>query len=752
MASPGRFERLRRVLNEPPTRFWPTGLLHHGSRVLLLLVTALVVQMVFPAAPVPDFPVFEAGMVPEEDVFAEVPFSIRKSDEDLERERQEAAAGVPPTFSYLPSAADSMTTRVTRFLAHFDTIAAQGVDELRSRARARELLQQYGFVPTDALVEALRSPVDRAILRRSLLESIDSIIPDGVVATAALEQYGAPQLQVRRGDGAQLVPRDQVVTAPAFWEQASAYLPDSRRAALAELQRLVLIRFFEPSLRYAADATESERARASQAVATTKGEVRQGERIIEAHEQVREADLERLRSYRDELAQLGRLESGPTAAPRAIGALLYNLIVLGIFGLLLFFFRQEVYSGFRNVLLVSFLVLLLVGAAGIVGARDWPIELIPIALPALAVAVLWDGRMALILTLILSLLLAGQTPFVGMSVVFTCAVAGSAAALSVRVVRSRAQTWLFAGIIAGAYFAAILALGLLRQHAWSEILTSTLWGAASAIVSALVAMGSLPLFEAFTRITTPQTLLELADLNRPLLQRLRKEAPGTFAHSISVAGMAESAARAIGADALLTRVGLYYHDIGKVIKPQYFIENQHAPRNPHDKLKPATSASIVRNHIIEGMRLAEEHHLPDDVAAFIAEHHGTQAISFFYEQAKKQNPDTELDLANFSYPGPRPRSRETAIAMLADSVESATRVLQDPTPERIRDLVDRIVDGKIQDGQLQETPLTFNDIRLIKEEFVNVLSGMHHQRIDYPPKPKSTPEPAAAASGADSGA
>jgi len=747
---PAWIEHLRRSLSGRPQRAWPAGVVHHGVRILLVVVLAFAVHLIFPVAPVPDFPVLEVGMVAEEDLIAEVGFPVLKSDAQLAQEREEAAASVPPIFVYDEAAVDTLGARVERFLSHFDTIATAGADELRSRGRTREMLQRYGIVPDDRFVEILRSQGDRRALRYGLESAIGSLLPEGVATTMALDEQGAPQLLIRREAQEQIVPRDSIMTAPGFYDEAREMLAPSRRAELSELQRLILIRFFEPSLRYAGEATEAARERARAAVSPTKGDVLRGEKIVGAHEQIQEAQVERIRSYREALTTLGRIEAGPTAAPRAVGALLYNLIVLGMFGLLLFFYRREVYAGMRNVLLLAFLVLLLCAGAGLVGAYDAPIQLIPIALPALVIAVLWDGRMALILTLVLSVLLAGQTPFVGMSVIFTCAVAGGAAAMSVRVVRSRSQTLVFTLVITVAYLLAAVTLGLLRQHEFAAIMTAAGWGFLSALASAFVAMGALPLFEAFTRITTPQTLLELADLNRPLLQRLRKEAPGTFAHSISVAGIAEAAARAIDADALLTRVGIYYHDVGKVAKPQYFIENQHTSRNPHDKLKPTTSASIVRNHIIEGLRLADEARLPDSVRAFIAEHHGTQRISFFYDQARQQNPDGEIDPTQFSYPGPKPQSKETAIAMLADSVESAARVLQDPTPERIRELVDRIVQGKIDQGQLEETPLTFQDLRLIKDEFSSVLSGMYHQRIDYPPRGTGETEPAGA--GARAGA
>jgi cyclic-di-AMP phosphodiesterase PgpH len=169
-----------------------------------------------------------------------------------------------------------------------------------------------------------------------------------------------------------------------------------------------------------------------------------------------------------------------------------------------------------------------------------------------------------------------------------------------------------------------------------------------------------------------------------------------------------------------------------MMRPHYFIENQPGGRNPHDKLKPAVSAAVVRNHVLDGLRLAEEERLPDAIRAFIAEHHGTQAISFFYDQAREADPEAELDPRDFEYPGPKPQSKETAILMLADSVESAARVLPDPTPDNIRELVDRIVQGKIDAGQLDDTPLTIRELTTIKDELSSVLAGMYHQRLDYP--------------------
>jgi hypothetical protein len=227
-------------------------------------------------------------------------------------------------------------------------------------------------------------------------------------------------------------------------------------------------------------------------------------------------------------------------------------------------------------------------------------------------------------------------------------------------------------------------------------------------------------------------LLELGDLNGPLLKRLSLEASGTYAHSVNAAHLAEAAARAIGANPLLARVGAYYHDIGKMAAPQYFVENQASGRNPHDRLAPEDSVAIIRGHVLEGMRMAEQAKLPDCVRQFIPEHHGTQLIGFFFEKAKASADGRALDPDDYSYPGPNPRSRETAILMLADSVESAAKVLEEPTPEGIRTMVDRIIQGKINRGQMDEAPLTFADLARVRDAFVTVLSGMYHHRIDYP--------------------
>ncbi len=252
------------------------------------------------------------------------------------------------------------------------------------------------------------------------------------------------------------------------------------------------------------------------------------------------------------------------------------------------------------------------------------------------------------------------------------------------------------------------------------------------ITAALVAIGSLLVYRASTlhRIAENLRWLAWADLNKPLLRRLSLEAPGTYAHTIAMANLAEAACNAIGADGLLARAGAYYHDIGKLRKPQLFVENQPRGRNPHDKLKPATSAAIIRGHVKDGIELAREYGVPRQLRAFIAEHHGTLPISFFLEKARER--DAGVNASEYSYPGPIPQSAETAVCMLADGAEATVRALHDPTPAAIREAIDAIIKRRLEEGQLGEAPLTLRQLSVVRDQFVRILTGMYHGRVEYP--------------------
>ena len=730
-------------LSGAPAHTWPDAVQHHGARVALLVLLAAAAYLLFPATPIPNLPVYSTGEIADEDVIARIDFTVVKRPEELARDQFEASAVVAPTLRYDPASIDTMRASIARFMMYVDSTIARGGTDAEVNARLRQVLAAHKLPTGDDVLALLKVPARRRALWSSLDRTLSNDMPEGVANVSVLDEFRAPQVRLMRDGSDQLLNRDSVMVQADLHRAAARNLPLDAPSGLATLQQLILINTFHPTLRIDREATEMDRENARRAVPVEKQRVLAGERVIAAHEQVTPERAERLEAYRTALSQQGLLEIGPARLRSILGAFTLNLLILSIFGLLLFFYRPVLYADFRHVLLLAMLLFAVAAGASAITRSNLPVDLLPIAFSALVIAVLWDGRLALNFSLVTAILLSAQTALAGIDARLLMIVAGAAAALSVRVVRRRAQGLILGSIVAGAYSLACIALGLLLSWDATLIFERAVWGTINGIASALLAMGFMPLFEAYTRITTDQTLLELADLNRPLLKRLSLEASGTYAHSINVANLAEAAARGIGANALLARVGAYYHDIGKVATPQYFIENQARARNPHDLLPPETSAAIVRGHVLEGMRLGDEAKLPHCVAQFIPEHHGTQMIGFFYDQARQANPDAELDPAEFSYPGPRPRTRETAILMLADSIESAAKVLQEPTTDRIRALVDRIVDAKISHGQLDDAPLTLAEITRVKEQFVAILNGMYHHRIDYPPLPRTREEAAA---------
>lgn len=252
------------------------------------------------------------------------------------------------------------------------------------------------------------------------------------------------------------------------------------------------------------------------------------------------------------------------------------------------------------------------------------------------------------------------------------------------------------------------------------------------ITAILVALGATLLYRADRLQRIPEHLrwLAWADLNRPLLRRLSLEAPGTYAHTMVIASLCEAACNAIGADGLLARVGAYYHDIGKLRKPTHFVENQARGRNPHDKLKPATSAGIIRGHVRDGLEMARDHGVPAPIRAFIAEHHGTLPIAFFLEKARER--DASVSATEYCYQGPIPQSAETAVLMLADGVEAKVRALPEPSPTAIGEAIDAIFARRLEEGQLAQAPLTLRQLGVVRAQFVRILSAMHHGRIEYP--------------------
>jgi putative nucleotidyltransferase with HDIG domain len=359
---------------------------------------------------------------------------------------------------------------------------------------------------------------------------------------------------------------------------------------------------------------------------------------------------------------------------------------------------------------------------------------IPFAFCALLATLLVDVHLGIISSLILAVLTG---LFFGDIDMVAYLIAGCLGAIySVRQYKDRAAI-LKAGFTIGFVNSlALAALSILRQAplSFSGAVDQLILAFASGVLSSALATMLLPGLESIFKIVTDVRLLELSNLNAPLLRRLSIEAPGTYHHSLMVATLAEGAAESIGANALLVRVASYYHDVGKAIRPEFFAENQSGDLNKHEELLPSLSCHILASHVHEGLQMAKESGLPQRISDMIPQHHGTRVMTYFYQKAKDSGGGKEPEPAeaDFRYPGPIPQSREAAIIMMADTVEAASRTLSKPTKSQIKRMIDRLVDSIVLDGQLVECEITLKDIQLVKESFYKILTGTFHHRIDYP--------------------
>ena len=345
--------------------------------------------------------------------------------------------------------------------------------------------------------------------------------------------------------------------------------------------------------------------------------------------------------------------------------------------------------------------------------------------------IIFDSRVGFYGTVVISLIAGGlrgnDYSFATMNIF-----AGALSVYTVRDIKNRAQVFRSFFFILIGYGISLLAFGLERFESIDIILIELAFATSNAFISPVFTFGMLIFFERIFKITTDLTLLELTDFNRPLLKDLAKNAPGTFTHLMTVGSLVESAAEAINANPLLARVGAYYHDIGKAIAPYNFVENQMQDENRHENLDPKDSVRLIIKHIDDGIQLAKEKLLPQEIIDFIPMHHGTMVISFFYEKAKVAYGEENVDINDFRYKGPKPNSKETALVMLADACESTVRSIQEPDPHKVENVINSLIKNRVADGQLDDSPITLYDLKRIKKSFLNSLIGQSHKRIRYP--------------------
>lgn len=417
---------------------------------------------------------------------------------------------------------------------------------------------------------------------------------------------------------------------------------------------------------------------------------------------------------------------------RFSGVVIAVIVISIMFLFYIYLYRKKIFADNGKFLMVFLLLgLVSIGISLIVKIEGINAYIMPLAIAPIILTIIFDSRVGIVSSYCLGMIAA---IIIGNNFEFMVAtIAGcSLGVYSVRDIKNRSQFFFTTpGVVFITYLIVIAGFSLAKYVSWSEFGFSVLMVS----ISSLFIFFTYPiilLLEKIFKVTTDFTLLELGDTNRPLLKELMTKAPGTFHHSLQVSNLAEAAASAIGANSLLCRVGALYHDIGKMEKPEYFVENQ-SGNNEHEKLKPQMSALVIKAHVTEGVKLAEENKLPSALIDFIKTHHGTSVIRYFYEKAK-EDPElkSEIMKEDFRYEGPLPFSKETGILLLADGIEAASRAMKDPTYNKLKNLVGKLVDERVTEGQLSHCPLTFRDLQIIKESFLTILAGIYHGRVEYP--------------------
>ena len=464
-------------------------------------------------------------------------------------------------------------------------------------------------------------------------------------------------------------------------------------------------------------------------LSTTRGMVQKGELIVAKNNMIDDDVYQKLQSFKETYeAQTKTIGDSKLVY---LGQILLVGFILSLLMIFLHLFRKDIFADNRQ------LSLLLLVITTMLLTLTWAIKFnmpslyyIPFCIVPIIIRILFDTRLALYLHLLV-ILVAGFFVPNSFEFVFYETTAGMVAIYSIRNLVKREQLLLSALFILSAYFICFLGIGLLREGSFKEIEWINF---VPFVISVLLSLLAYPLIYAFERvfgITSDVALIELTNTNNKLLRELAFKAPGTFQHSLQVANLAEAAIFKIGGNSLLVRAGALYHDIGKIENPQYFIENQNTSLSPHDKLPYEQSAQIIIKHVHKGIEITRKHQLPESVIDFIRTHHGNTRVDFFYQSFLKNSPEKFVDENIFRYPGPIPFSKETGVLMLADSVEAASRSIKNPDAQNINDLVERIINYKLEQNQLDNCDLTLKDLETIKLIFKTMLMSIYHVRIDY---------------------
>jgi hypothetical protein len=673
-------------------------------KLILVVVSIFLITRFFPSTLSYRYEFDIGAPWKNNDLYAPFDFTILKSKDSIEAEVRMITRQSPAFYRVNESVKEHVIKQFeSEFEKEWNRIHS---GEQSKRADRKEILKQAG-------IQWIHTIYDRGYSTASLSD----------------EEVPGREFFLIRGNEMKAIDPSLVydeVRAQEFIQNETEKL----NAEDASILEPIIISLLQPDVEYDAVLSQKELQKKISAVSNTRGMVLKDELIVSKNEPVSMETAQKLHSLR-KLYERNTDNVSGNLLPMAGRMVVVILCILMLF-VFLSTLRKDIYADNLKVLLILSLIVLV--SFAFAQALKYPFineYLVPVCILPIILRVFFDTRLALF-THIITMLFLGMYASHGFDFVFMQIIAGMVTIFSFTHLRRRAQLFYSIALIFLSYLVSYMAISVIH-HGNLKGLDFEMAGWFSGNV--MLTLFSYPLIyiiERVFKLTSDVSLLEMADLNSPLLRDLSVKAPGTFQHSMQVANLAESAIYEIGGNALLVRVGALYHDIGKMDMPLYFIENQNPQFNPHDELTFEESASIIISHVMKGIEKARQQNVPDLVIDFIRTHHGTTMVQYFYQSFLKNYPDEMVDEESFRYPGPLPFSKETAVLMMADSVEAASRSLKNHDAKSITDLIDEIIERLIKQNQFINSDITFKDITAIKKVFRKMLMSMYHVRVEYP--------------------
>lgn len=639
-------------------------------------------------------------------------------DEVSTEEKKNAAADtIEPSYLFQQGVKEEVLSSLASAFQEMRTIQQYGVTLRSGDDNGAAYNRPFS---EEEIAYALSLTTDMLDLNRTQLTTlmrVDTPVFEDMVSTVTVAVENSLNSRILEG---------QVSQAILTIQQIVGYKIDI--SLMQNIIPTVLRTCIKPNMIINEEATEEARQKARDAVEPVI--YLQGQNIIREGDKITRSQIEVLRA-------LGLLNDNHYDYSVYGGALMLTALAMISLLMMLRLLMKDVLSDIRRLSVLLIILILCFGFASLATLLP-SLYIIPIALGTILGTVLIGYRAGLVMTVPLALLFAGITSVSSLTtfydVVLIMANCLSGGMATVWFLKGRPQRLrvLVSGFIA-AIFSVLMIIGvkLLTSAETLDMIHTGVWALVGCILSGILGVALQPAFEGLFHLATPSRLLEITNPNQPLMKRLMLEAPGTYHHSIIVANLAESAADTIGANAFLARAGAYYHDIGKLKRPGYFSENQRGS-NPHETTDPYVSAAILLSHTKDGALIAQKEHLPPEVQDIILQHHGVTPVMFFYHKALQMSDGKHVDINDFRYAGPKPQTKEASIVMLADTIEAAVRSMKDPTPKGIDQFIERLVRGKLEDGQLSDCQLSLRDIDMICSAFSGILKGVYHERIEYP--------------------